>query len=137
MKAEKKQNEEEAIKESGENDVEKVVTAREREIARLLEEEQKFGENIDKDDEAVWSLKKAQMEKPSRQCPYLDTIDRYRFHRKDEYVAKLLEKKNKSALTKKLSCLDARSILISRSCAQYRYRTSMCMHVWFVDDIFK
>lgn len=27
-------------------------------------------------DEPVWCLKKAQSEKPSRQCPYLDTINR-------------------------------------------------------------
>jgi len=27
-------------------------------------------------DEPVWCLKKAQLEKPTRQCPYLDTIDR-------------------------------------------------------------
>lgn len=27
-------------------------------------------------EEPVWCLKKAQEEKPSRQCPYLDTIDR-------------------------------------------------------------
>ena len=27
--------------------------------------------------EPVWCLKKAQEEKPSRQCPYLDSIDRF------------------------------------------------------------
>jgi hypothetical protein len=30
----------------------------------------------DDDDDPVWSLKRAQKEKPSRSCPYLDTIDR-------------------------------------------------------------
>ncbi|CAD5206437.1 unnamed protein product [Bursaphelenchus okinawaensis] len=34
--------------------------------------EQEFGD----EDEPVWCLKKAQLEKPTRQCPYLDTIDR-------------------------------------------------------------
>lgn len=33
-------------------------------------------ENDVKMEEPVWCLKKAQEEKPSRQCPYLDTIDR-------------------------------------------------------------
>ncbi|VDN00959.1 unnamed protein product, partial [Thelazia callipaeda] len=57
--------------------VNKVPTARELEIARLLREEQEHPELLDADNDAVWSLKKAQIEKPSRQCPYLDTIDRY------------------------------------------------------------
>ncbi|CAG9531620.1 unnamed protein product [Cercopithifilaria johnstoni] len=56
--------------------IKKEPTAREREIARLLKEEQEHPELLDTDNDAVWSLKKAQIEKPSRQCPYLDTIDR-------------------------------------------------------------
>lgn len=52
-------------------------TARELEIVRLLKEEQEHPELLDADNDAVWSLKKAQIEKPSRQCPYLDTIDRF------------------------------------------------------------
>jgi hypothetical protein len=34
-------------------------------------------------DTPVWCLKKAQEEKPSRQCPYLDTIDRLKDNRKN------------------------------------------------------
>ncbi|KAM3718023.1 U4/U6.U5 tri-snRNP-associated protein [Dirofilaria immitis] len=56
--------------------IKKEPTARDREIARLLKEEQEHPELLDTDNDAVWSLKKAQIEKPSRQCPYLDTIDR-------------------------------------------------------------
>jgi hypothetical protein len=37
---------------------------------------QSLEENDPTVDEPVWCLKKAQMEKPTRQCPYLDTIDR-------------------------------------------------------------
>nr|CDQ05367.1 BMA-USP-39, isoform a [Brugia malayi] len=61
------------------NNIEKIKkepTARELEIARLLKEEEEHPELLDTDIDAVWSLKKAQIEKPSRQCPYLDTIDR-------------------------------------------------------------
>ncbi|OZC12165.1 u4/U6.U5 tri-snRNP-associated protein 2 family protein [Onchocerca flexuosa] len=56
--------------------VKKEPTARDLEIARLLKEEQEHPDLLDADNDAVWSLKKAQIEKPSRQCPYLDTIDR-------------------------------------------------------------
>uniref|UniRef100_A0A0N5ARZ5 Ubiquitin carboxyl-terminal hydrolase 39 n=1 Tax=Syphacia muris TaxID=451379 RepID=A0A0N5ARZ5_9BILA len=59
-----------------ETDAKKPPTARDLEIVRLMKEEEQRGGNIDVDDEPVWSLKKAQIEKPSRQCPYLDTIDR-------------------------------------------------------------
>lgn len=59
--------------------VKKEPTARELEIARLLKEEQEHPDLLDADSDAVWSLKKAQIEKPSRQCPYLDTIDRFAF----------------------------------------------------------
>ncbi|VDO30372.1 unnamed protein product, partial [Onchocerca flexuosa] len=55
--------------------VKKEPTARDLEIARLLKEEQEHPDLLDADNDAVWSLKKAQIEKPSRQCPYLDTID--------------------------------------------------------------
>lgn len=57
--------------------VKREPTAREMEIARLLKEEQENPELLEMDNDAVWSLKKAQVEKPSRQCPYLDTIDRF------------------------------------------------------------
>ncbi|MFH4978674.1 hypothetical protein AB6A40_005383, partial [Gnathostoma spinigerum] len=51
-------------------------TARDLELQRLIKEE-KEGHGLNEfDDEPVWSLKKAQIEKPSRQCPYLDTINR-------------------------------------------------------------
>ncbi|VDD86410.1 unnamed protein product [Enterobius vermicularis] len=60
----------------GEDDVKKEPTLRELEIARLIKEEEQKGGDADVDDEPVWSLKRAQIEKPSRQCPYLDTIDR-------------------------------------------------------------
>ncbi|VDM11220.1 unnamed protein product [Wuchereria bancrofti] len=56
--------------------IKREPTARELEIARLLKEEEEHPELLDADNDAVWSLKKAQIEKPSRQCPYLDTIDR-------------------------------------------------------------
>ncbi|VDN32859.1 unnamed protein product [Gongylonema pulchrum] len=56
--------------------VKKEPTARDLEIARLLKEEEEHPELAEMDSEAVWSLKKAQIEMPSRQCPYLDTIDR-------------------------------------------------------------
>lgn len=56
-------------------DVNREPTARELEIARILKEDElRDDTEIDKD--PVWSLKRAQIEKPSRQCPYLDTIDR-------------------------------------------------------------
>lgn len=61
----------------GEDDVKKEPTLRELEIARLIKEEEQKGGDADVDDEPVWSLKRAQIEKPSRQCPYLDTIDRF------------------------------------------------------------
>ncbi|EGT37223.1 hypothetical protein CAEBREN_03753 [Caenorhabditis brenneri] len=52
------------------------LTARELERQRVIEEELKSG-RLDEDcDEPVWSMKKAQAEKKSRTCPYLDTIDR-------------------------------------------------------------
>lgn len=56
--------------------VKREPTARELEIARLLKEEEEGKDEKEVDVEPVWSLKKAQVEKPSRQCPYLDTIDR-------------------------------------------------------------
>lgn len=34
-------------------------------------------EEIDEDDTPVRSLKKAQIEEPSKDCPFLATIDRY------------------------------------------------------------
>lgn len=67
--------------------VKKEPTAREREIVRLLKEEQEHPELLDADNDAVWSLKKAQIEKPSRQCPYLDTIDRFTFQIHPLYFA--------------------------------------------------
>ncbi len=66
--------------------VKRAPTARDLERLALIKQElesdaashdgavQRHGED---DEEPVWSLKKAQLEKPSRQCPYLDTIDRY------------------------------------------------------------
>ena len=61
-------------------EVRKEPTVRDLEIARLLREEEERGAEAEVDDEPVWSLKRAQIEKPSRQCPYLDTIDRFFLH---------------------------------------------------------
>ncbi|CCD69090.1 Ubiquitin carboxyl-terminal hydrolase 39 [Caenorhabditis elegans] len=52
------------------------LTARELERQRIIEEELKSGKHDEHDDDPVWSMKKAQAEKKSRMCPYLDTIDR-------------------------------------------------------------
>ncbi|CAP25073.1 Protein CBG04341 [Caenorhabditis briggsae] len=52
------------------------LTARELERQRIIQEELKNGEVDEDGDEPVWSMKKAQAEKKSRTCPYLDTIDR-------------------------------------------------------------
>uniref|UniRef100_A0A1I7UKW9 Ubiquitin carboxyl-terminal hydrolase 39 n=1 Tax=Caenorhabditis tropicalis TaxID=1561998 RepID=A0A1I7UKW9_9PELO len=54
----------------------KELTARELERQRIIEEELKSGRLDEECDEPVWSMKKAQAEKKSRMCPYLDTIDR-------------------------------------------------------------
>ncbi|CAD6189703.1 unnamed protein product [Caenorhabditis auriculariae] len=54
----------------------KPLTARELERKRLIEEELMSGKYPEDDDEPVWSMRKAQEEKASRSCPYLDTIDR-------------------------------------------------------------
>uniref|UniRef100_A0A8R1DKB5 UBP-type domain-containing protein n=1 Tax=Caenorhabditis japonica TaxID=281687 RepID=A0A8R1DKB5_CAEJA len=51
-------------------------TARELERRRIMEEEMANGRFDEDCDEPVWSMKKAQAEKKSRMCPYLDTIDR-------------------------------------------------------------
>ncbi|VDK27444.1 unnamed protein product, partial [Anisakis simplex] len=51
-------------------------TARDLALMKLLKEEEQRQGELDEDLDPVWSLKKAQIEKPSRQCPYLDTIDR-------------------------------------------------------------
>ncbi|CAB3397203.1 unnamed protein product [Caenorhabditis bovis] len=53
----------------------KPLTEREIKRRQLIEEELKNG-TLDDDDEPVWSMRKAQAEKQSRSCPYLDTIDR-------------------------------------------------------------
>ncbi|CAI4223319.1 unnamed protein product [Auanema sp. JU1783] len=53
----------------------KILSARELERQRLIEEEL-IKEKEEEGDEPVWSMKRAQEEKPSRVCPYLDTIDR-------------------------------------------------------------
>ncbi|KAH7720889.1 U4/U6.U5 tri-snRNP-associated protein 2-like protein [Aphelenchoides avenae] len=55
-----------------EGEVPREKSKRELEIERIKAEEERLGDA----DEPVWCLKKAQEEKPSRQCPYLDTIDR-------------------------------------------------------------
>ncbi|KAF1766936.1 hypothetical protein GCK72_006894 [Caenorhabditis remanei] len=52
------------------------MTARELERQRIIAEELKNGQNDEGGEEPVWSMKKAQAEKKSRTCPYLDTIDR-------------------------------------------------------------
>lgn len=41
-----------------------------------IENDNTTNDEIDDAYDPVWCLKKAQEEKPSRQCPYLDTIDR-------------------------------------------------------------
>lgn len=70
-----KEEREQAEKEP-EPEVKKEPTARDLELARLLKEEEERQGEPDLDFDPVWSLKRAQIEKPSRQCPYLDTIDR-------------------------------------------------------------
>jgi hypothetical protein len=51
--------------------------ANENEDVKLNNKKEKLENGgIEDVDEPVWCLKKAQEEKPSRQCPYLDTIDR-------------------------------------------------------------
>ncbi|KAI6232759.1 hypothetical protein M3Y99_00987000 [Aphelenchoides fujianensis] len=62
-----------------ENEAGEIVdTKRQRAIAdlkRKVEEESRLNDDPQLD-EPVWCLKKAQKEKATRQCPYLDTIDR-------------------------------------------------------------
>ncbi|KAI6227254.1 hypothetical protein M3Y99_01273200 [Aphelenchoides fujianensis] len=62
-----------------ENEAGEIVdTKRQRAIAdlkRKVEEESRLDDDPQLD-EPVWCLKKAQKEKATRQCPYLDTIDR-------------------------------------------------------------
>ncbi|CAI5451486.1 unnamed protein product [Caenorhabditis angaria] len=78
----KSRRNEEPVVENGESTIEegeieekpRELTARELERQRLLEEELKADQL--EDDEPVWSMRKAQEEKKSRTCPYLDTIDR-------------------------------------------------------------
>lgn len=59
----------------------KKLTARDLERMKQyqdeLEKEPQNGE--EEEDKPVWSLAKAQTEASSRQCPYLDTIDRLDF----------------------------------------------------------
>ncbi|CAJ0563850.1 unnamed protein product, partial [Mesorhabditis spiculigera] len=57
--------------------VKKAPTARDLERLRQYEEEMaKEEDNKDEEGRPVWSLTRAQAETSSRQCPYLDTIDR-------------------------------------------------------------
>ncbi|VDM48592.1 unnamed protein product [Toxocara canis] len=74
-KEELREEREEAERER-EPEVKREPTARDLELARLLKEEEERKGEPDMDLDPVWSLKRAQIEKPSRQCPYLDTIDR-------------------------------------------------------------
>ncbi|CAI2352743.1 unnamed protein product [Caenorhabditis sp. 36 PRJEB53466] len=57
-------------------EVPRKLTARELERQRIIAEELANGKLDEDSDEPVWSMKKAQAEKASRMCPYLDTIDR-------------------------------------------------------------